>query len=39
MRMDHLKYVFGVSSGNFLGSIVYRKGVDIDQVKAMGIQL
>ena len=34
LKLNPLKYAFGVSSGNFLGYVVHKKGIQIDQNKA-----
>lgn len=37
LRMDPSKCVFGVSLGNFLGFLVYQRGIDLDPTKAKAI--
>ena len=37
LRMNHLKCAFGVSSGKFLGFLVYSRGIDVDPAKATAI--
>ena len=37
LRMNPLKCAFGVSSGKFLGFLVYSKGIDVDLAKAIAI--
>ena len=37
LRMNPLKCAFGVSSGKFLGSLVYSRGIDVDLAKAIAI--
>ncbi|KAK9932282.1 hypothetical protein M0R45_019525 [Rubus argutus] len=37
MRMNPKKYSFGVSSGKFLGFIVYKRGIDVDPNKVKAI--
>ena len=38
LRMNPLKYAFGVTSGKFLGFIVRHRGIEIDQSKIDAIQ-
>lgn len=38
LKMNLLKCVFGVSSGNFIEFIVHHKGIDIDPTKPKAIQ-
>ena len=35
LRMNPLKCAFGVSSGKFLGFLVHRRGIDVDQATAI----
>ena len=37
LRMNPLKYAFGVSSGKFLGFLVHSRGIDVDLAKATAI--
>ena len=37
LRMNPLKYAFGVSSGKFLGFLVHSRGIDMDPAKATAI--
>ena len=37
LKLNPLKCVFGVSVGNFLGFVVHKKGLYIDQNKAEAI--
>ena len=37
LKLNPLKCAFGVSSGNFLGYVVLKKGIQIDQNKAKAI--
>ena len=37
LRMNPLKCAFGVSSGKFLGFLVYSRGIDVDPAKATTI--
>ena len=37
LRMNPLKCAFGVSSGKFLGFLVYSRGIDVDLAKATAI--
>ena len=37
LKMNPLKYAFGVSAGNFLGFLVHKKGIEIDKIKARAI--
>ncbi|XP_059630454.1 uncharacterized protein LOC132273511 [Cornus florida] len=37
LKMNPLKCAFGVSVGNFLGFLVYQRGIEIDQNKAKAI--
>jgi hypothetical protein len=37
LKMNPLKYAFGVSSGKFLGFIVRHRGIEIDQSKIEAI--
>ena len=36
--MNPLKCAFGVSSGKFLGFLVYNRGIDVDLAKATAIE-
>lgn len=38
LRMNPLKYTFGVSSGKLLGFLEYFKGIDFNLTKAKAIQ-
>lgn len=38
LRMNPLKWAFGVSSGKFLGFMVHRKGIDLDPTKTKTIK-
>ena len=37
LRMNPMKYAFGVSVGNFLGFLVHYKGISVDPAKAIAI--
>ncbi|XP_050217645.1 uncharacterized protein LOC126668497 [Mercurialis annua] len=37
LKMNPLKYAFGVSAGNFLGFLVHQRGVEVDKNKAKTI--
>ena len=36
--MNPLKFVFGVTSGKFLGFVVHRQGIDVDPAKVQAIR-
>jgi hypothetical protein len=38
LKMNHLKYTFGVSAGRFLGFIIPESGIEIDPMKIEAIQ-
>lgn len=33
LKMNSLKYAFGVTAGNFLGFLVHKKGIEVDKKK------
>ena len=37
LKMNHLKWAFGVSVGNFLGFLVHQRGIEVDKNKAKAI--
>ena len=37
LKMNPLKCAFGVSSGNFLGFLIHKKGIEVDKNKAKAI--
>ena len=37
LKLNPLKYAFGVQAGNFLGSLVHQRGVEVDKNKAKAI--
>lgn len=37
LKMNTLKYAFGVHAGNFLGFVVKKRGIEINQKKTRGI--
>jgi hypothetical protein len=38
LKMNSLKYVFGVSAGKFLGFIIHENGIEVDHKKLESIQ-
>ena len=38
LKINLLKCAFGVQAGNFLGFLVYQRGIEVDQKKARAIK-